>query len=99
MGETGHEGTDAVADADTGGTAGGAGSAGADVVEPAQARSPEIEADLSVLGDIAGELDGIEAALGRIDDRSYGRCTACGVAIEDGEMEQTPLLTACAAHR
>ncbi|MCU4183136.1 hypothetical protein K6U06_02100 [Acidiferrimicrobium sp. IK] len=63
------------------------------------ARRPDIEADLAVLGTIAGELDGIEAALGRIDKGAYGRCVTCGAPIDPAALEADPLLMVCAAHR
>jgi DnaK suppressor protein len=37
----------------------------------------------------------IEAALGRIDDGTYGRCTACGRQIDQERLEAVPYATLC----
>lgn len=46
------------------------------------------------------ELRGIEAALQRLDEGSYGICTRCGAAIGDARLDVlpfTPLCRDCAA--
>ena len=40
-------------------------------------------------------LGEIEAALGRIDDGTYGRCTACGRQIAEERLEAVPYATLC----
>lgn len=41
---------------------------------------------------ILGEID---AALGRIDDGTYGRCTACGRQIDEERLEAVPYAILC----
>ena len=77
----------------------------ADVAGNGEVARPDVPADVVVppdvgaLGTVASELDAIEAALGRIDAGSYGRCRACGASIADADLEADPLVLACAAHR
>ena len=40
-------------------------------------------------------LDEIDAALVRIEDGSYGLCTACGRPISDARLEAVPYATLC----
>ena len=40
-------------------------------------------------------LASIDAALGRIEDGSYGRCDRCGEAIADERLEALPYATKC----
>ena len=40
-------------------------------------------------------LDEIDAALVRIEDGSYGRCTACGRPISEARLEAVPYATLC----
>ena len=49
----------------------------------------------SVLAGIEAELDAIDAALGRLDDGSYGRCTRCGATLPSEQLDTDPLLVAC----
>jgi RNA polymerase-binding transcription factor DksA len=42
-------------------------------------------------------LDQVEAALGRLDDGTYGTCTTCTGAIEDHLLAETPTAQECAA--
>jgi DnaK suppressor protein len=40
-------------------------------------------------------LDAISAALGRIEDGTYGVCSACGGPIGEGRLEAVPYATLC----
>ncbi len=40
-------------------------------------------------------LEEIESALRRIDDGTYGVCTACGRLIDEGRLEAVPYATLC----
>ena len=42
-------------------------------------------------------LDQVEAALGRLDDGTYGTCTTCAGTIEDHLLDQTPTAQECVA--
>ncbi len=53
------------------------------------------ELTLSLLGSEKGALDQVEAAIGRIDDGSYGRCEACGVTIPKSRLEAIPFAARC----
>ena len=53
------------------------------------------ELTLSLLGSEKDALDQIEAAIGRIDDGSYGRCEACGVKIPKSRLEAIPYAAQC----
>lgn len=52
--------------------------------------------DLSTLEHIEAELAGVDAALQRLDDGTYGSCTACGTAIDDDTLAADPTATLCA---
>lgn len=53
------------------------------------------ERDLSILEAVEAELDDVEHALRRLDDGTYGRCEACGRAIDDGRLEAVPAARFC----
>jgi RNA polymerase-binding transcription factor DksA len=53
----------------------------------------------SVLDRIQHDLDGVEQALQRLDDGSYGTCRACGAAIPDERLATEPIARYCAEHR
>ncbi len=61
-------------------------------------RRAAIEGDLGGLAAVAEELDGVEAALGRIDAGTYGRCTRCGEVIDPAALEVDPLVLVCGPH-
>lgn len=44
------------------------------------------------------ELEGVERALGRLDDGTYGRCESCGDDIADEILAATPHAVRCGAH-
>ena len=53
------------------------------------------ERDISILGEIEGELADVEHALERIDDGTYGTCEACGKPIDDDRLEAMPATRFC----
>jgi RNA polymerase-binding transcription factor DksA len=50
------------------------------------------------LEEVDADLRAVEAALGRIDAGSYGRCEVCGGAIPPDALAASPLTRACEAH-
>jgi RNA polymerase-binding transcription factor DksA len=54
------------------------------------------EIDYTLEENSVNVLREVEAALGRIDDGSYGRCTGCGDPIEPERLEYLPWATLCA---
>ena len=53
------------------------------------------ELTLCVLGREEGTLDQIEAAIGRIEDGSYGRCEECGEEISRSRLDAIPYAAGC----
>jgi RNA polymerase-binding transcription factor DksA len=51
--------------------------------------------DYSLEANEARVLDAIDAALGRIDEGTYGRCERCGGPIEPERLEALPWATLC----
>jgi DnaK suppressor protein len=51
--------------------------------------------DLSTLERIEAELAGVDAALQRLDEATYGSCTACGGTIDDDTLAADPTATLC----
>ena len=47
---------------------------------------------------VTADLAGIEAALERLDDGSYGRCLACDAPIDDASLAADPTQPTCTAH-
>jgi RNA polymerase-binding transcription factor DksA len=47
--------------------------------------------------DLQRTIEEIDAALARIDDGSYGRCTGCGTAIPEERLELRPFARTCVA--
>lgn len=58
-----------------------------------------IQDESDLLDDVTRDLDGVEAALHRLDAGTYGRCEACGVAIEPRDLQGDPLVGLCIDHR
>ena len=44
------------------------------------------------------QLNLVERALARLDDGSYGSCSACGVAISEERLEALPATDRCIQH-
>lgn len=61
----------------------------------AGASTAERERDLSLVGNLRDLIQKVQAALGRIDDGSFGRCEACGQAIEAERLDALPYTTLC----
>jgi RNA polymerase-binding protein DksA len=53
------------------------------------------EIDLSLQENSEHLLAAIDAALGRIEDGTYGRCARCGKEIETERLEAIPYATLC----
>ncbi|MBW3643822.1 MAG: hypothetical protein KY447_13005 [Actinobacteria bacterium] len=47
---------------------------------------------------VEGELDGIEQALVRLDDGTYGVCQVCAARIDDEVLAAAPATSRCRAH-
>jgi DnaK suppressor protein len=47
---------------------------------------------------VDADLRAVEAALGRMDAGSYGRCEVCGSDIDPEVLSTAPLTRACAEH-
>ena len=58
----------------------------------------EPTADEERLADAGAQLDAIEAALTRLDDGSFERCTVCGGPVGRDRLRADPLVTRCATH-
>lgn len=65
--------------------------------DPADAGSHLSEADRTeaVLKSARGQRDGVLAALGRIQDSTYGQCVDCGLQIPDGRLDARPDASRC----
>jgi RNA polymerase-binding transcription factor len=57
----------------------------------------ERERDLSLVGNARDLIEKIEQALARIDAGRFGRCQACGDAIEAERLDALPYTTLCLA--
>ena len=57
----------------------------------------ERERDLSLVGNARDLIDKVEHALARIDAGGFGRCEACGRAIEAERLDALPYATLCQA--
>lgn len=68
---------------------------------PADAASDafEREKDLSILEQVEATLDDVARALERLDDGTYGRCEACGEAIDDERLAAVPATRFCTRHQ
>jgi RNA polymerase-binding transcription factor DksA len=52
----------------------------------------------SELGRAAAVLDGVDVALQRLSDGTYGQCEVCGAQVHDADLERDPTLCLCAQH-
>jgi RNA polymerase-binding transcription factor DksA len=55
----------------------------------------ERELDLGVLQSVEAELTELQAALGRLDAGTYGKCEICGKPIAEGRLEAMPAARYC----
>ncbi len=56
-----------------------------------------VDADVQVLQNERGILDEINAALARLDDGTFGKCTNCGHAISEERLKAIPYSSTCVA--
>ena len=52
----------------------------------------------ALAGKLKDALEEVHAAIGRLDDGSYGTCEACGVAINPARLEAMPASRFCIDH-
>jgi len=64
-------------------------------VHLADVASEAVDADVQVLHTERSILDEIDAALQRIGDGTFGRCTACGSAIAEERLKAIPYTPLC----
>ena len=64
-------------------------------MEPTSATEPAATAPLDA---VDADLRAVEAALGRIDAGSYGRCEVCGTDLDPAELAAAPLTRTCPQH-
>jgi hypothetical protein len=57
---------------------------------PFAAETPE-----STIHEVDHLLDEVEAALGRLDEGTYGTCSDCGTAIHDTRLSEDPTIRTC----
>jgi DnaK suppressor protein len=55
-----------------------------------------VDADVLVLNTERSILDDINAALQRVSDGTFGRCTSCGMSISDERLDAIPYAHLCA---
>jgi DnaK suppressor protein len=58
-----------------------------------------MDADRSLLTQVRGDLDDVDAALRRLDDGTYGRCEACGQPIGEQRLAAFPAARYCGHHQ
>jgi len=69
----------------------------ADVNEAADAME-EYETRIAATATLEDQMKGVEAALSRIKDGTYGVCSVCGNAIEEDRLTANPSALTCKAH-
>lgn len=57
---------------------------------------PAVVADLHAVAAVERDLQGVDAALRRLDDGSYGTCVSCGRPIEAATLSADPIEDHCA---
>jgi RNA polymerase-binding transcription factor DksA len=65
--------------------------------EDAGASEPDEAVLRRSVDEIERLLGDVEAALGRLDDGTYGRCSVCGAAIDDERLSASPVAKRCGA--
>jgi DnaK suppressor protein len=55
----------------------------------------EMERDEAMLAVVAAQRDEVVAALGRLDEGTYGRCVQCGTDLPDERLEARPEAARC----
>lgn len=80
----------------------GYGEAGGLHYDPNFADSSQVTAERGEAETLAGQLkeslDEVAQALARLEDGTYGRCEACGVAINPARLEAMPATRFCIDH-
>lgn len=56
------------------------------------------ENDVAILTDLEARYDSIIAALSRIKNKTYGKCSVCGKEIGEARLEADPAATTCIEH-
>lgn len=56
------------------------------------------ESNVSLLADLEARYDTVLAALGRIENGTYGVCEVCGGPIEETRLAADPTAATCIAH-
>ncbi|HEY2410695.1 MAG TPA: TraR/DksA C4-type zinc finger protein [Pirellulaceae bacterium] len=64
-------------------------------VHMADIASEAVDADVQVLQNERSILDDINAALARLDDGTFGKCTECGRGISEERLKAIPYASAC----
>jgi RNA polymerase-binding transcription factor DksA len=57
------------------------------------------EMDHARLDQVRNDLDDVDAALGRLEEGTYGRCEACGQPIGHERLEVLPAARYCLRHQ
>ena len=66
---------------------------------PADSRDvSERERELAIIAQAQADLAGVDRALERLDDGTYGTCEVCGEAIADDVLERAPASRLCPSH-
>ena len=64
--------------------------------EPPGAAAPDVQdAPEATIVAVEEVLDQVDAALARLDDGTYGRCTRCGDPLDDGRLAGDPTALLC----
>ena len=58
----------------------------------------EYESNVAIVNELETRLNNINAALGRIEDGSYGKCKISGGMIEEDRLEANPAADTCKEH-
>ena len=54
--------------------------------------------NMSLAASLRDQLGDVVAALGRLDDGTYGRCAVCGKPIAEARLEAVPTASVCIDH-
>lgn len=65
--------------------------------EPQVAEEPPVELDVD-LDAVAAALDGVDAALRRLDEGTYGTCEVCAGPLADERLAVDPVVRRCPEH-
>jgi RNA polymerase-binding transcription factor DksA len=58
----------------------------------------EQDENQSLATQLRDQLDDVQAALGRLDDGTYGHCAVCGQPISEARLEALPATRFCIEH-